>query len=260
VDEVDENNVQPISVAGPLADPHAEALRLLDAAAATSVPLRITGGVAIAMRCPSTSRPPLQRDYVDIDAVGLRRDRAAVVRVMRSSGYLADEEFNGLHGDSRLYFWDATNDRHVDVFLDEVQMCHTITLRDRIAMHDRTLSLADLLLLKLQIVETNRKDYLDIFALLVDQPFTEDESGINLAYITQLASADWGLWRTTTIVAERAEHFAAELEGFGERGRVRDQVKTYLAALESSPKTRGWKMRAKLGDRKRWYELPEEVR
>jgi hypothetical protein len=29
--------------------------------------------------------------------------------------------------------------------------------------------------------------------------------------------------------------------------------------MEAEPKSRGWKMRAKIGERKRWYELPEEV-
>ena len=29
--------------------------------------------------------------------------------------------------------------------------------------------------------------------------------------------------------------------------------------LEEAPKTRAWKLRAKIGRRKRWYEIPEEV-
>jgi hypothetical protein len=32
-----------------------------------------------------------------------------------------------------------------------------------------------------------------------------------------------------------------------------------LERIEAEPKTRGWKLRAKIGERKRWYELPEEV-
>jgi hypothetical protein len=31
------------------------------------------------------------------------------------------------------------------------------------------------------------------------------------------------------------------------------------AALEQAPKSLGWKMRAGLGRRVQWYELPEEV-
>lgn len=220
----------------------------------------MTGGVAIGARCPSASLPPLQRHYVDIDMVGRRGDRAAIATVMHSAGYVADAEFNSLHGDTRLYFWDEINDRHVDVFLDLVEMCHRIDLRSRLTIHDYTLSLADLLLTKLQIVETNHKDFLDILALLADQALTEDETGINLSYIAELASGDWGLWKTITMIAERAAHYAGELDGFELRGHIHAQVKTFLAALETVPKSRSWKLRARLGERKRWYELPDEVR
>ncbi len=41
--------------------------------------------------------------------------------------------------------------------------------------------------------------------------------------------------------------------------RITERVKALLARIEEEPKTFGWKMRAKIGDRKRWYELPEEV-
>jgi hypothetical protein len=43
----------------------------------------------------------------------------------------------------------------------------------------------------------------------------------------------------------------------------RDLVSTRLADLqqqiENIPKSRAWKLRDKIGERKRWYELPEEV-
>ena len=32
-----------------------------------------------------------------------------------------------------------------------------------------------------------------------------------------------------------------------------------LGRIEEEPKSFGWKMRAKIGDRKRWYDLFEEV-
>jgi hypothetical protein len=30
-------------------------------------------------------------------------------------------------------------------------------------------------------------------------------------------------------------------------------------ALEQAPKSRRWKLRDRIGERKRWYELPEET-
>jgi hypothetical protein len=32
-----------------------------------------------------------------------------------------------------------------------------------------------------------------------------------------------------------------------------------LERIEREPKSRAWKLRAKIGERKRWYDVPEEV-
>jgi hypothetical protein len=246
-------------MSAPLADLVEEGHRITAAAGERGVTLRITGGVGIAMRCPSAAAPPLARSYADIDCVASGRERPAVTGLFEALGYQADPAFNAIHGQTRLFFWDAVNNRQLDVFVDKVQMCHTIDLRSRLDVHRETLSLADLLLMKLQIVETNHKDMIDILALLADHDFTDDESGINIGYIASLAGDDWGLWKTTTMVAERSDKLARELEGFdGRRAVIHERVRAYLQALEDAPKSRGWKFRAKIGERKRWYELPEE--
>ena len=243
----------------PLADIVAEARRVAAAAAEARTTVRITGGVAVHLNCPSAAEEPLARQYADIDLVGRRGERQGITSLMTSLGYEQDEVFNTLHGNARLFFWDKANARQVDVFLDRVEMCHKIELADRLGT-GATLSLADLLLMKLQIVETNRKDMLDMLALLLDHDFTAGDDGIDLAYLTELTAGDWGLWRTLTMVAERVDQFARHLEGFDRRERVHEQIRVFLGALEESPKSRGWKLRAKVGDRKRWYELPEEAR
>lgn len=246
-------------MSAPLATPTDEATRITEAATHAGVELRITGGVAVALRCPSAGTDALRREYADIDCVGLARQRKQVAELLTDLGYKPDPAFNALHGHTRLFFWDAGNERQLDVFLDRVEMCHTIDLTDRLGHHPETLSLADLLLLKLQVVETNRKDYVDIVALLTDHRLSDDESGINIDYVAGLACNDWGLWRTTTMVAERADQFARTLEGFAHAGVVHERAAGYLSILDARPKSRSWKLRAKVGDRKRWYDLPEEA-
>ncbi len=241
-----------------IADPIAEAGRLVAAGAEQDILLRMIGGVAVAIRCGSARKPPLHREYVDIDVVAPARRGRAIRDLMDGLGYEQDQSFNALHGGHRLYFWDPVNERQVDVFLDKMEMCHAFDFSKRIDIDAQTLSLADLLLLKLQIVETNHKDYLDMLALLTDHDLTDDDGGINVRYMSELAADDWGLWRTTTSSAERVDQIARELEGFEQTTRVHDQIRTLLTALEETPKSRRWKMRAKVGERRRWYAVPEE--
>lgn len=243
----------------PVTDPVAEGRRIVEAAAGQDVPLRALGGVAVAMTCPSSRRLPLERSYADIDLATSKRAKDQVVALLESLGYTGDKEFNILHGHRRLYFWDERAQRQVDVFVDEANLCHRIELRRRLEIAPLTLSLADLTVLKLQVVETNEKDYLDLCAIFADHELTPDDSGINLPYIVELTSTNWGLWRTVGMVGERTERFARELPGFDAATTVAERLRRLRAELESSQKSRAWKLRARIGERKRWYELPEEV-
>lgn len=243
----------------PLSDPVAEGMRIAEGAAERGLSLRVLGGVAVAMLCPSSRRPPLQRQYADIDFATTRSAKEGVSELMEAFGYVGDREFNMLHGHRRLFFWDESNQRQVDVFVDEANLCHRIDLKRRIEATPLTLSLADLTVLKLQIVETNEKDYLDICAIFADHDLTGDESGVNGACIAQMGAADWGLWKTLGMVAERSERFALDLAGFDAAELVAERLRHLRAELDSVPKTRRWKLRARVGERKRWYEIPEEV-
>lgn len=243
----------------PFSDPVAEGRRIAEAAAERSLPLRILGGVAVAIRCPSSQRPPLKREYADIDFATIGPAKDGVVGLMEALGYTGDREFNMLHGHRRLYFWDEVNQRQVDVFVDEANLCHRVDLKGRIDAVPLTLSLADLAVLKLQVVETNRKDYLDICAIFADHDLSDDDSGVNSSYIAGLTASNWGLWRTLGMVAEGSEQFALELPEFSAREVVVNRLGRLRVKLDTVPKTRGWKLRARVGDRKRWYEIPEEA-
>jgi hypothetical protein len=243
----------------PLADPVAEGIRIVDGAAESGVPLRLLGGVAVAVRCPSSRQPPLQRGYADVDLATKGAAREEVTDLLGALGYVPDREFNTLHGHRRLFFWDEGNQRQVDVFVDEANLCHRIDLRKRLELVPQTLSLADLTVLKLQVVETNEKDYLDLCAIFADHDLSTDEDEVNSIHIATLAASDWGLWRTMGMVAERTAQFARDLPGFTASERVAARLTLLREELDTVPKTRGWKLRSRIGDRKRWYELPEEV-
>jgi hypothetical protein len=245
-----------------LEDPLAEALRVIAAGDAGGVPLRATGGVGIALISPSARRPPLARRYQDIDFIVRSTHARLTEHLFVNLGYEPEEEFNVLHGQRRLFFLDPVHQRQADVFLDRIEMCHSLDLRTRGTIHDLSLTPADLLLSKLQVVETNEKDYKDAISVLADHELTADDSGININRINELCASDWGWWRTVTMVAERTHKVARELsqgpDGAG-LAHVPDRIRHLLAEIDRADKSRRWKIRARVGDRVAWHDTPEDI-
>jgi hypothetical protein len=242
----------------PVADSKEEAARILAAAEADGFPLRLLGGLAIYFQCPSAqSDARLQRAYKDFDFVTLGKWGTKTRALFARLGYAPNQAFNALHGYQRLLFWDTTHERQVDIFIDRMQMCHTLDFRSRLQLATRTLSLADLLLTKLQIIEINEKDLIDIMALFQDHEVGESDQTLNASYIARLTATDWGLYKTLTTNLSKARAFAVE-QAFSEQ--IPARVEKLLAAIEAQPKSLVWKTRAMVGERVRWYELPEEPR
>jgi hypothetical protein len=243
-----------------LEDIVAEGERLLDRAAADGHEARLLGGVAI--RLHATDMPAaFDRQYQDLDFVIPKGGGGRADRFFRAAGYEPHVGFNALNQKERMLFFDTEHDRQVDVFVGAFHMCHKIPLDDRLGVEARTLPLADLLLTKLQIIEVNEKDVRDTLLLLHGHPVADhDDEAINATRIASLCGGDWGLWRTITqnlnVVLEHAGNYDIPA---ADREEIEGRLRTLLERIEAEPKTRGWKLRAKIGDRKRWYELPEEV-
>jgi Uncharacterised nucleotidyltransferase len=245
-----------------MADPPLETLteevaRVLEAAEREGVTVRAVGGLAVHLVCPSARTPPLARSYKDLDLVGRRGDARPITDLLTSLGYQPAAEFNALHGHRQLYFWDPANGRQLDVFVERINLSHELDVGDRLELAPKTLTPADLLLTKLQVVEINDRDLRDATALLVDQPVGPD--GIDPGRVVEVLSSDWGWWRTCTGNLDAVAAFANELEAFGGKGRVRRGVQELRRHIDEAPKTVRWKLRSILGERVRWYELPEET-
>ena len=220
--------------------------------------VKLLGGAGINMHSPSAGRPPLKRKYGDLDYAIAKRDRKSVLSLFPSLGYEANERFNLMNGDTRLYFYDADHGRQVDIFIDVFKMSHVIDLRGRLNGDGPCASPADLLLSKLQIYEINRKDLIDVIALVLDHPIGEGDDAIDARYVARLACEDWGLCRTVQLNIPKLLHMLDELEV--DREVVRSRVAEIQAAIDAGPKPLRWRLRAQVGDRLQWYELPEEVR
>jgi hypothetical protein len=238
-----------------------EALRTTEEAERSGATLRLLGGVAIRLRAEDGLNPAFEREYADLDWIVPKGKSSEAQKFFQSIGYTPHVRFNAIHGRERLLFFDEQNDRQVDVLVGSFRMSHKIPFGDRLALEPVTVPLAELLLTKLQIVELNEKDVRDAFALLHDHPVEEsDGDAINGAHIARLCASDWGLWRTFTANLEALEGHIDRYDLPEEsKGRIRERVEKLLERIEEEPKSFGWRMRAKIGDRKRWYELPEEV-
>jgi hypothetical protein len=246
------------AAATPLAGTIDEARRVLDGALAADVPLRVLGGVAIAMSVPQ--EPLLPRTFNDIDFIAARGAGPRTAKLFAELGYEADHQFNGLNGHRRLLFYDTQNERRIDVFVGRFEMCHTWPLERRLGVVADTLPLADLLLTKLQIFALTEKDQRDIVSLLHGRKLSEDESDINVAYVAERCAADWGLWRTTTGNLERVRAGIGRFAlGSPAEELVTSRVDDLRKRIDAEPKSRKWKLRARVGERVQWYEEPEEV-
>ena len=236
-----------------------EAERISAAASAAKIPAKLVGGAAINLHCSSARQAPLKRRYGDLDFVASSKQRQAVQKLFESLGYEGDRRFNTLNGDQRLLYLDGVNSRQIDVFIDRMKMCHVIELANRLGHEGPTLTPADLLISKLQVYEVNMKDLVDTTALLLDHPIADhDNDAINAAYLARLTSEDWGLHRTLQLNSGRVRDAVRDLHV--DADLVNQRLDELWTRIDAQPKSLKWKLRARVGDRMSWYELPEEVR
>lgn len=238
-----------------------EARRVAGIADERSVALRLLGGVAVNVRAPGGLRAAFRREYADMDFISPKGRSAEAQKLFESLGYTPQTRFNALYGSERLLFFDEDHGRQVDVLIGTFRMCHEIPFGKRLDLEPMTIPLAELLLTKLQIIELNEKDVRDSLALLHDHPVAEEDGdSVNAARVAKLCASDWGLWRTFTANLDAlGGHLDSYDLGDEGKGRISQGVEKLQGRIEEEPKPFAWKMRAKIGDRKRWYDLPEEV-
>jgi hypothetical protein len=237
-------------------------VRLIASADAAELPLRLFGGVAIWERSNESTRAALGREYADVDLVAHRKGSRDLRELLEQQGFVPERTFNATHGASRLLYHAADGSFHIDVFLDRFEMSHRLDFEARLELEPTTLTAADLLLAKLQVAEVNRKDLTDTAMLLLDHGLADADTPdlINAGYISELCSGDWGLFTTAGDNLDALDRLRPELPVTGaDTERLHQLIGELKDRLERAPKSRAWKMRARIGRRKRWYETPEEV-
>jgi hypothetical protein len=235
----------------------AAAKEMIGAAEAAGATLRLLGGVAVFQLAPSASSPPLARAYHDFDVVVPARQGALAARVFREAGYAEDRHFNALHGAQRMIFG-APRGFVVDLVVGTFRMCHELDLGRDLPGAGLTIHPADLLLTKLQIVQIEEKDLLDVVALLADLPTDGPAAAIDVGRFVAPLAGDWGFYHTVEQNIPKVVTFAQDRLGAPGAQPVVDSCARLIEAMQAAPKSLRWKIRSRAGEKVAWYELPEE--
>ena len=266
----------------------AEAARIVEGSKEFGISLRAMGGVAIALRC--TSEKDFARrlgrmtsggqEYTDLDFAGLLKERSNLVKYFQTLNYEKRPSTLSSSASQRQIYFHPEGYFTVDVIMDELLVAnHPIDFRKRIGIDPLTITLADLLLEKVQMwVSFSEKDLKDCLLLLKSHDVSEDGTDgerINSAYIADLLSDDWGFYYTATTNLKKMVEILENLETAGkgvnidplkipkdEREVMLGRIQHLLKVIEQRPKSFRWRMRAKLGITKRWYnevETPSTV-
>jgi len=233
----------------------------VEGAEAQGIKLRILGSLAYRIHCPQNIEmfAKMERALTDIDFAAEKRQSRQIKQFLTASGYVEDERMTVSTEGSRYYFEHPDTQLGVDVFMNELYFCHRIPFDGRLDLDRPTISTADLLLEKMQIVELNLKDITDTMVLMLEHPIATANTStevIDGAYIADLLHDDWGFYYTVTTNLQKVDRFVPDNQALTpDQGQViRSRLAEMLGLIEDAPKSRKWRLRAKVGPKKQWYQ------
>jgi hypothetical protein len=253
---------------------HEAAAALVDEAGTRGHLLRLVGSTGIRLHCPpaAAALDRLGRPAKDIDVVCRHEDRKGLRRLLEERGWQVDRDLLVAMEGRRYAYRHPASGLELDVFVDRLEFCHTIELRDRLGHRELTVPVEDLLLQKLQIVRQTVTDRMDVAAVLATHPVEPEPEGegsggpgssppedrgqaageaIDAGYVAGLLARDWGFHHTATA---NLAALASQPPGNGTGATVRRRVDALLAAIEAAPKSVRWRARARVGERMQWWQ------
>ena len=239
-----------------------EGKRIIDEAQKRGIVLRVMGPLALHYYFPddiglyATLERLGERYFTDIDYAGYGKQRKNYPDLFKDLGYECDLQTMSMTGKVRqIYYGGAVP--MIDIFIDSLNYCHEIKYEGRLELDPYCVTLADILLQKLQIVEINDKDLKDIEFLFSVSEFGDDDTRkINQSYIAKRFGDDWGFWYTATqLNLPKVKTHVDEVAALSDeqKARVKAMTDQLLARVEAEPKTKNWEKRSKKGAGKIWY-------
>jgi hypothetical protein len=240
-----------------------ESARIVDEAEKQGLILRIMGALAIRHHTMEFSELHKNLDrlgkqeFTDIDFISYRKCANPLERFFTGIGYPPNRgaKLMGVVWTSR-HIYDAPKGFHVDVFYDKLEFSHTLDFKGRLELDRPTIPLPDLLLEKMQIAKISEKDIKDTIVLLrAHNVSSSDREAIDADYIARILAKDWGLYYTVTSNLNKMRELMTTYDSLTDEHRkdVNTKLDALLARIEEEPKSTGWKMRARVGTKKKWY-------
>ena len=240
-----------------------EAVRLVEEAERSGILVRMLGASAIRLHCPRNQRVlnALKRVITDIDLAAYSKQKNDVIRFLSARGYKSPQHLTiGAFVDREVF--ESADGKHVDVFFDKLEYCHTVSFDRRLENDRPTVPLSELLLEKMQIVQINDKDLKDTMVMLLEHDVGDgDNDIINAERIAKILAGEWGFYYTVTVNLGKVKRFIEEFASLSQEevDLARQRIDRLLERIEREPKSVGWKMRARVGPKRKWYRDVEEV-
>jgi len=267
-----------------------ESETIVNKAQKEGVTLRIIGGLSIAMHSQQFSKFAKNlgragtgviqgQEYSDLDFMCYRKQRDKVKELFGKIGYVKRRATLSSAASERQIYYHPEGWFCADVFFDQLLVAnHPIDFRGRLQLDYPTIAVTDMLLEKVQMWEAfGVKDLKDCLLLLRAHDVTEqnEKESIDAHYIAKVLAQDWGFWYTVTTNLQNIKRFISELDVLGpdaqinpavisddDRSGISEKITALLDRIEAEPKPFGWKMRAKVGTKRQWYnhvERPDTV-
>lgn len=245
-----------------------EAIHIVEKAQKNGLTLRVLGATAFRIHCPDHVHVHISmgRDITDIDFAAYSKEGGKLEEFLAKDHFQSERRqaslTPGLYTGRHIYENPDTG-LHVDIFEDELNMCHLVNFRNRLHLDQPTITLADLCLEKLQIVTLNEKDIRDMLMLFAAHPVGDiEQETINGKYIAGILSKDWGFYYTTTMNLEKIRKGLdryKDLFTAKDNQNITERITQLSRMIETAPKSLAWKARAAIGTRVQWYNDVEEV-
>ena len=247
---------------GSFSDFFDSALKIVEAAKKMDVKLRLLGATAIYYQCPGSSLlgELMKRRLTDLDFITLSKYNSRIPELFANLHFVPNERVNTLYGATRQIYSDPEGSRHVDVFFDKLSFNHGIDLSRRLELDPVTISLADLLLEKLQIVKMSEKDAKDVIVLLHEHGTDGAHGGVDSEYVAKLLANDWGFHHTfITNLTKVSDYLGGVSLSQQDKDLVSGRIRELSRRIDSEKKSFKWNMRARMGTKVAWYTEAEDV-